>query len=209
MAIDKSRKGTPRKGDLAMDVKVPQGKLGNTKADQKWLEEQIEAGLIEDIGDDESDIPFGALKRWTGDKADIGSYWQLPDKPNRCNARAKVRDGEGRYVVNADNEPILRPCYRPRIKGGNVCVTHGGGITKVRQAATLRLAGAADSLIGQLIKIAMDPSVDPKARVQAINSALDRAGVNHKIEVSVDSPQWKSMLDDMFGEWGEDKDDEE
>lgn len=201
-------RGNPRAGDAAMDVKVPKTGPGNSKQDQAWLESQIKAGMIEDIGEDETDVPFGAMRRWTGLQADIGSSWQLPDEAHRCSAHARVRDHEGRYVVDADNEVILRPCMRAAIRGGKVCVTHGGGIARVRQAAQVRLAGAADKLIGQLIRIALDPKVDPHARVKAINSALDRAGINQKIEVEVGVPGFQEMLDEMFGNWGDDEEGE-
>lgn len=197
--------------DGATDVKIPQNGPGNSKGDQAWLEAQIAAGLIEPIDpdDDSEEIPFGAMQRWTGKPEDFGSSWQLPEEEGRCKARSKVRDGEGRYVIGQDNKALLRPCRRWAIRGGNVCVTHGGGLARVRAAASMRLAGAADGLIGALIKIAMDNTVDPKARVQAINSALDRAGVKATIDFTVESPSWEKMLGKMFGEWNDDAEDDD
>lgn len=196
-----AKRGEARR-DGATDVKVPKDKPGNTKGDQAWLEDQMNLGLIEDIGDDEDGIPFGAMKRWSGKQADIGSYWVLPPPERRCVGRARIRDGEGRMILDDEDEILMRPCARWAIQGGKVCVAHGGGVAHVQQAARLRLIAAADPLIGALISIAMDETQDAKARVAAINSALDRAGITGKIEVAVDTPQWQEMLSGMFDqEW--------
>lgn len=198
------RTGTgPRRSrsDGATDVKVPQNKPGNTKSDQAWLDAQIEAGLIEPVDPSDEDTPFGSLLRWTGSATDIGAYWQLPPEDRRCTAKAKIRDAEGRIVIDSDNNPILRPCAMWAIMGGKVCVRHGGGIERVRAAAQLRLAGAADRLIGELISIALDTSEEGKTRVQAINSALDRAGIKTGQEIQVTGiPGWQKSLQDAFGD---------
>lgn len=196
-----AKRGEKRR-DGRTDVKVPKDKPGNTKGDQAWLEDQLGLGLIEDIDADEDNIPFGAMKRWSGKQEDIGSYWVLPPVERRCVGKARIRDGEGRMILDVDNEILMRPCARWAIMGGNVCVAHGGGVAHVQQAARLRLIAAADPLIGALISIALDKSQDAKARVAAINSALDRAGITGKIEVAVDTPQWQEMLAGMFDqEW--------
>lgn len=190
-----------RKGDGATDVKVPASGQGNTKSDQAWLEEQMAAGLIEDIDPDtDEDIPFGALKRFVGGEAAVGSSWQLPPEDRRCTARSKIRDSEGRYIIDQDNKPVMRPCRMWTILGGTVCVRHGGGIERVRAAAQLRLAGAADRLIGELIKIALDDNEEGKVKVAAINSALDRAGVKQGVEVQLSGiPGWQKALGEAFG----------
>lgn len=187
-----------RKGDFATDVNVPEGKKGNSVQDQKWLEKQLEAGLIETIDESSDELPFGAMLRWTGDLEDIGAGWQLPPEDRRCTAKSKVRDFEGRYIVGPDNEPINRPCAGWAILGGNVCVKHGGGIERVRAAAQVRLAGAADKLIGELIAIALNRDEDGKTRVNAINSALDRAGVKSGHEVTVVTPGWEKALQEAW-----------
>lgn len=202
------RTGTgPRRSrsDGAKDVRVPENKPGNIKADQEWLEAQIEAGLIEPVDPSEEDTPFGSLLRWTGQTADLGAYWQLPPEDRRCHAKAKIRDAEGRYVIDSDNNPVLRPCAMWAIMGGKVCVRHGGGIERVRAAAQLRLAGAADRLIGELIKIALDVEEDGKTRVHAINSALDRAGIKTGVDVKLELPAWQKVLQDA---WADDDDDD-
>lgn len=195
-----------RSGDGAVDVKVPTSKpRGNTASDQAWLEAQMEAGLIEPVEADEGqEIPFGAMLRWTGKDLDVGAYWQLPPEGRRCNARSKVRDAEGRYIIDgATGRPLEKPCARWPIRGARVCVPHGGGQEAVKRAAQFRLLGAADELVGQLINIALDTSVEPSDRVRAINSALDRIGIRGGQEIQVNVPKWQQMLQDV---WQEDQD---
>lgn len=200
----KLRKGQPRPGDGRTDVNVPTTKeFGNAKIDRDWLEQQVELGLIEAIDPDDMDVPFGAMLRWTGNDEDLGSYWVLPEPHKRCRGKSKVRDKEGRPIVNGDtNEPLLRPCASPTILGGKVCVRHGGGTEAVRNAAKMRLLAASDKLIGALISIGLNAELDPKARVAAINSALDRAGIKGITEITLQTPEWQNMMADMFSEWG-------
>lgn len=205
------KRGEARK-DGALDTKVPTTKdRGNAKADEVFVTAMQTNGLIEEIGEDEQDIPFGARLRFTGNKDDIGSYWQVPDEERRCHGWSKVRDREGRPVVDENNEYLFRQCLRARILGATVCVKHGGGTENVRNAAKMRLLGAADSLIGQLIAIAMDPKQDGRSRVMAINSALDRAGINGKIEISVEVPVYKKLAQSFEPGWdnGKEADDGE
>lgn len=198
------RRGKPRNGDGRTEPNDPQdGKAGNTKGDQQWLADQVALGLIKDIPEDEEDVPFGALKIWTGDFDDATSfsYWTLPPEGKRCNGKAKVRDEKGRPVLDKDKQILMRPCAKPTIVGGSVCIHHGGGPDRVRKAAQMRLLSAADGLIGALIKIALDEKQDARARVQAINSALDRAGIKGTIDITVEVPKYKEMLAEMFGDW--------
>jgi hypothetical protein len=198
------KRGEPRGGDGSQtDVTVPKGKPGNTKQDQEWVAKMTEAGLLEAIGADEKDVPFGSMLRYTGVPEDDGHSWQIPPDDKRCHGYAKIRDSEGRWITDRNGDVMMRPCLKWPIRGGTVCVEHGGGVESVRKAAQLRLLSAADSLIGALISIGLDAKADPKARVQAINSALDRAGVKGTIDLRVEVPQYQQMLKDLFsGEWG-------
>lgn len=201
----KAGEATP---DGRREVKVPKGKAGNTKGDAAFIDAEAAKGLIIAVDEDEEDVPFGVKKRWIGDPKDFQdfSYWVIPPEEFRCTAFARVRDEEGRHIADKDGKVLLRPCLRPSIRGGTVCVQHGGGVESVRKAAQMRLISAADGLIGELIRIAMDPKVDAKARVQAINSALDRAGIKGTVDVKVDIPKYKEMLGELFsGEWGGDE----
>lgn len=205
------KRGQPRGGDGSQtDVTIPPpGRSGNTKQDREWIEKMTERGLLEPIGESETDVPFGAMLRFTGKPEDDGHSWQLPPDDRRCHGLAKIRDGEGRWITDNNNLVLMRPCFKWPIRGGTVCVEHGGGIEKVKMAAQMRLLSAADSLIGALIAIGIDNKADPKARVQAINSALDRAGVKGTIDLRVEIPQYQQMLKEMFsGEWGSEEEDE-
>lgn len=204
---------SPRRGEPtaygATDTKVPTSKqFGNTLGDRKLLETMYQADDIEEVPEDEAEIPYGVKLRFTGDPAsiDAGSFWKLPPEEIRCNSRAKVRDNEGRPIVNKDNEFLVRPCLSPAIKGGTVCIKHGGGQATVRRAAELRLLSAADSVIGALIGIGLDTKQDGKARVQAINSVLDRAGIKAGTTITLDIPAYKKIAKDLFeGRYGDDE----
>lgn len=68
-------------------------------------------------------------------------------------------------------------CRRYAIKGGNVCLSHGGGAPQVRRKAQERLLGAADLMVGVLINIARNRYMPAAARVTAARDLLDRAGI--------------------------------
>lgn len=75
------------------------------------------------------------------------------------------------------------PCKAPAIKGGNVCVAHGGAAPQVRDKARQRLLEAADPLMAELIRLAL--KADSEAvRASAIKDALDRAGYGAKQLIS-------------------------
>lgn len=201
----KATKRTGRKDGATAPKERLDGKPANAKLDREWLKAQIAAGMIEDIAEDELDVPFGAMKRWKGDPAEVGSLFVLPTNDRRCTGRSRIRDETGGPVLGPDDEPLMRPCAHWAIQGGRVCVKHGGGTEAVKNAARMRLIASSDALIGALIMIALDPNQDAKARVAAINSALDRAGIKGGLEINVEVPGWQNMLGDMFGKWGDDE----
>lgn len=63
---------------------------------------------------------------------------------------------------------------------------HGGGAPQVKRAAMVRLLLASDSLMAQLLLIALDKSEPTPVRLAAIRDALDRAGLSAKEELAVD-----------------------
>jgi hypothetical protein len=203
VAISPTKNTTMRGGktkDGRSEPNIPKGKLGNSAGDQKFLEDVYQTEDIEEILDDEPNIPFGAKLRFTGalDAIDATSYWKLPPVGSRCNSLSKVRDNEGRPILNKDNQFLVRPCSKPAIHGGTVCMVHGGGRKAVQKAAEMRLLNAADSVIGALIGIALDTKQDAKARVQAINSVLDRAGIKGGSTITLDIPAYKEIAKDLF-----------
>lgn len=201
-------RGQGRHGDGDTSIVVPTTKeFGNSVGDRRWFFDAIEADYVEEIGADETEIPSGSTFRYIGPMEIPGHYWNWPLEDDRCEATAFLRDNQGHYILGSNNHQLKRPCARQKILGGNVCISHGGGIERVRKAAELRLVGAADSLIGALINIALDAKQDGRARVQAINSALDRAGIKGVTQVEIDIPLYKDVAKDLFKRWGEDEDD--
>jgi hypothetical protein len=202
-SVPARKKRGEERSDGATDVRVPVGKPGNSKGDQAWLAEQVKSGLIRPVEEGDTDVAFGALLMFTGTPGEDESYWKLPPEGRRCTGHSRIRDEEGRYIVDTNGDVLLRPCAKWTILGGKVCATHGGGVETVKAMAKLRLVSAADSLVGALISIALDTKTDAKARVQAINSALDRVGISGTINISAEIPKYKEMLNQMFSdEWG-------
>jgi hypothetical protein len=69
------------------------------------------------------------------------------------------------------------PCTNYAIKGATVCRKHGGGAPQVRRAAQVRNIMAADLLMAELLKIALDTKQTTRDRLVAIRDGLDRAGL--------------------------------
>lgn len=179
----------------ATDVNVPQDKPGNTKLDQAWIAEH--AGELRVI-DDDSDVPFGVRLQWTGKAEDWGSPFQLPPEGERCTGRAYVRDHEGRRIIDADGLVLTRPCTKWRMKGMTVCTHHGGLTDAGLAAASRRLAEASVEAVGQLVYIINKEGTEDRDRISAINSLLDRVGIRGGLQVVVDTPEWQSMLKEMW-----------
>jgi hypothetical protein len=202
-------RGEGRHGDGRVAVVSPQTKeFGNGAGDRGWFRAAQAAGFIEPANLDE-ELPAGAAWVYTGPMIARASFWTWPRDGRLCDATSYVRDDEGHYILGAGNFQLKRPCARPPIHGGNVCIAHGGGIERVRRAAELRLLGAADSVIGALIEIALDTKADEKARVQAINSILDRAQIKGTNEVQIDIPLYREVIKAAFPAWGAAEDEEE
>lgn len=175
-------------------------KKGNIPADDHfidWMEENHGLEVL-DAKDPLDTLPFAAKMRWKGDRDDDDSPWKLPPPGTRCAGRAYVRDVDGDYIVDLNNQRIMRPCYNWPMRGAKVCLYHGGGVTRVKKAAVERLASALDAASGALIKIALNENNDPKVRVQAINSIMDRVGVRGGTEVDIKDPGYLDVLKNLF-----------
>jgi hypothetical protein len=70
---------------------------------------------------------------------------------------------------------------------------HGGGAPQVREAARQRLLEAADSAAAELVKIMKNQKTPGPARVPAINSLLDRAGVSTSSKLEVTGADGKPL----------------
>lgn len=119
-------------------------------------------------------------------RAPMESLWKdgrNPDPSRICTARRT--NGE--------------PCRKTAIKGGNVCMTHGGAAPAVRAKARARLEMAADRMAKELLKIAVDPDAPLPVKLAAIKDGLDRAGLSAKTAVEVQvgpMPEWEQVLTD-------------
>lgn len=173
---------------------------GNIPADEgfiEWMQDNQSLEVL-DPKDDDNALPFAAKVRYTGKRDDPDSPWMIAPEGKRCRGKAYVRDEDGDYIVDMNNERIQRPCYRPPMKGMTVCLHHGGGVTRVKKAAVERLASALDAATGALVKIALDENNDPKVRVQAINSIMDRVGVRGGTEIDIKDPGYLDVVKGLF-----------
>lgn len=66
-------------------------------------------------------------------------------------------------------------CGNPAIRGGTVCLKHGGAAPQVRAAARLRLATLVEPALGRLARILA--TGNDRDAIRAIENVLDRAGV--------------------------------
>ena len=202
------RKGvTSRRGDTRSDGRtepnIPVGKPGNRKADSEWGQKHHLMGEMERIGEEEFGIPFGAQWRWTGTQDDFEALIPFEgifvnEFANACSASAYVRDREGRYILDADNNVLYRPCMRPGMVGADVCTAHGGKLPATKMAARRRLEGATDLVVEQLLRIALSPGADPKVIVQACAQILDRAGIKGGQEIDINVPGWQEALKEII-----------
>jgi len=76
-------------------------------------------------------------------------------------------------------------CRKWAIRFGTVCTHHGGKAAQVREKAQRRLTESADRMAMKLLAIAESEKVPAYVALQAINSALDRAGVIPAQQVDV------------------------
>jgi len=187
-------------------------KKGNIPADDEfiaWMQRREGLEVLDPMKDEDHALPFAAKLRWKGDRDDDDSPWKIPPPGKRCNGKAYVRDVDGDYIVDLNNERIMRPCYNWPMKGMTVCLFHGGGVKRVKKAAVERLVSALDAVSGELIKIALNEANDPKVRVQAINSIMDRVGVRGGTEIDLKDPGYLDVMRELFAQGGEPTDDDE
>jgi hypothetical protein len=85
------------------------------------------------------------------------------------------------------------------IKGGTVCIYHGGSAAHVREAATRRLLALVDPAIDTLHMALRDD--DPKVRASAVKAAegiLNRTGLEAVSKVDVED---KTSTAAIIAEW--------
>ncbi len=92
----------------------------------------------------------------------------------RCTAQSKVRDDEGNPII-VDGQYQLRPCKKWAIKGGSVCVNHGGSTPQVKKAASKRLLAMVEPSLIELEELVIQNGHLP-TKLGAIRTVLERAG---------------------------------
>jgi hypothetical protein len=65
-------------------------------------------------------------------------------------------------------------CRKAAMRGQRVCRFHGGATKASRNAAQMRLLAAAEPLVVELIRIALDKKTDDDRKLRAIMDALNR-----------------------------------
>ena len=76
------------------------------------------------------------------------------------------------------------PCRAQAIRGGNVCVTHGGAAPQVKAAADARIAALVDPALIQLARL-IDSAETDAVKLAAVKDALDRAGYKPKEKADI------------------------
>jgi hypothetical protein len=114
------------------------------------------------------------------------------DKPDPLVA---LQSGETQCTARSKNTG--ERCRRYSMLGGNVCRSHGGAAPQTRARAQQRLQQAADVLVQRLLHFALDGKVADPVAMQAINSALDRAGLKAGIDLDVNLKPFQSIFEQM------------
>ncbi|MFD5809407.1 hypothetical protein [Rhodococcus aetherivorans] len=138
---------------------IEQNENGESEAVEEFAGESVEESAT------------GGLE--TSSRAPMESLWKdgrNPDPSRICTA----------HRTNGE------PCRKTAIRGGNVCMTHGGAAPAVRAKARTRLEMAADRMAKELLGIATDDDAPVAVKLAAIKDALDRAGLSAKTAVSVE-----------------------
>lgn len=112
------------------------------------------------------------------------------DKSNAGKASAAARKAK-----RESGEPIKRPCTARRsdgsacgnsaIRGGTVCVAHGGRAPQVRAKANMRLLNMVEPALKELRRIIDDANADDANKLRAINMVLNRTGFAEKQNLEI------------------------
>lgn len=89
------------------------------------------------------------------------------------------------------------PCQKWAIRGGTVCVKHGGAAPQVKRRASLRLIELVDPAIATLARVMASSTAKDSDRIRAAENILDRAGVPRKVDVS-DTDLARALLIDRL-----------
>lgn len=157
-----------------------------------------------------------ATGKWTDEE--LADIWDLtvPQLHNYCatteqaqsNAQPMERLSE-EWWANRTPEVRARRCHAHRrngaqcqkvaMAGQQVCGTHGGRAPLAKAAARRRIEEAADRMAARLLGMAESDKVPAYVALQAVESALDRAGVSAKtaVDVEVKLKPYEEVMQDL------------
>lgn len=117
----------------------------------------------------------------------------------------RALDGEVDKRMCSATKKDGTPCKRSPIKGGTVCMSHGGAAPQVRRKANERLLQGVPKMLSELKRLAVDDSVPPNVRLAAIRDWLDRAGIGEsdKHELTLNVARWEAAIDEVFLDYGD------
>lgn len=122
---------------------------------------------------------------------------RLPDGSMSEQWLAVPPDGK-RCTANIRKGPYQGSrCRKRRLRGAEVCVSHGANLPNVKKNAQMRLLAASDLVAKELVDIALSRKEETPDRIRAANSVLDRAGVDAKQTMTVEVKPWQQSLVDL------------
>jgi len=184
------------------------GVRGNNKPDGDWLDLQLAEGRLFAVEPEDRppDCLYEFNYQWDGDAGEVDPAWFDARRrfARSCNGEAYIRDEASMYIADNDWNRIKRPCLAVPIKGGMVCLKHGGSIPAVLEAAKQRLQEASEVAAMRLIRLTgvrdeENVRVRPQDRIAAIGSVLDRAGIKGGVQVDLKATGFERVLSDLFG----------
>lgn len=105
----------------------------------------------------------------------------------KCRGRVKLRPDmtrrvgpDNEYLRNPDGTIQTRPCKQNAIKGGFVCMRHGGAAPAVRDKANKRLLAMVEPSLVELNELVHQNEHLP-TKLGAIRTVLERAGGNNAL----------------------------
>jgi hypothetical protein len=115
----------------------------------------------------------------------IKSITDIADR--KCRGRVKLRPDmtrrvgpDNEYLRNPDGSVQTRPCKQTAIKGGFVCMRHGGAAPGVRDKANKRLLAMVEPSLVELNELVHQNEHLP-TKLGAIRTVLERAGGNNSL----------------------------
>lgn len=157
-------------------------------ASGKWSEEEL-ANIWDLTLEELQHICVNTVEPTTGEPIErLSEAWWAARSPEirarRC--RAHRRNGA--------------QCSKVAMEAQTVCGSHGGRAPQAKAKARRRIEEAADRMAARLLGFAENENVPAYVALQAVESALDRAGLSAKtaVEVTVGREPWEEVMGDVM-----------